>query len=75
MLLQGQLTATQPLLGYSEKVLIAGKELGASAASLPCTVAFFAEKLPSLGELVKGLSGETQILFLVPGFWIQGNEE
>lgn len=75
MLLQGQLTASQPLLGYSEKVLVVGKELGAPAASLPCTVAFFAEKLPSLGELVEGLSEQTEFLFLVPGFWIQGNEK
>jgi hypothetical protein len=73
VLLQGQLTAAQLFLGDSEKALVAGKELGAPAASLPCTVAFFAEKLPSLGELVEGLSGQTEFLFLVSGFWIQGN--
>ena len=65
MLLQGQLTAAQPLLGYSEKVLVAGQELRAPAASLARTVALFAEKLPSLGELVEGLSGQTEFLFLV----------
>lgn len=77
MLLQGQLTAAQPVLGYSEKVLVAGQELRAPAASLARTrtVALFAEKLPSLGELVEGLSGQTEFLFLVPGFWIQGNEK
>lgn len=68
MFLQGQLTVAQPLLGYSEELLVAGKELGAPAASLPCAVAFFAEKLASLGELVKGLSGQTELLFLAPGF-------
>lgn len=75
VLLQGQLTAAQPLLGHSEKVLVAGKELSTPAASLPCAVAFFAEELPSLGELVKGLSRQTEFLFLVPGFWIQGSEK
>lgn len=75
MLLQGQLTAAQPLLSGSEKVLVAGQELGAPAASLPRTVAFFAEKLPSLGELVKRLSGQTEFLYLVPAFWIQGSKK
>ena len=58
MLLQGHLAAPELLLGHPEQVLIAREELGTQAAFFPSTVAFFTEKLPSLGQLVQRLSKE-----------------
>lgn len=60
MLLQGQLAAPEFLLGHSEQVLVGREQLGAQASFLPNAVAFFTEKLPSLGELVERFSKENK---------------
>lgn len=59
MLLQGHLAAPQFLFGHSENVLVVSEELGTHASFFPSAVAFFTEKLPSLGKLVKRLSKKT----------------
>lgn len=58
MLLDCHLTAAQLLSGHPEQVLVAGEQLGAQAALFSSPMAFLTEQLPSLGKLIKRLSGK-----------------